>query len=112
MLDKLNGAVATGDAPPEDIGGKLRVFSPNGETLTEAQQAELEAAAERLRPKIVRLGDDANEHNTRNGVTPSGVTPSDSSSLISNLDPNLLEQLKQVEQAENLLKTLTEVKPK
>lgn len=112
MLEKLNGGMADPGASPEDVGGQLRVFSPNGEALTEAQRAELEAAAERLRPKIVRVGDEANEAAQRNGVTPSGVTPSNGSSLISNLDPNLLDQLKQVEQAENLLKTLTEVKPR
>lgn len=92
---------------------QLRVFSPDGQELTEAQRAELLAAAERLRPRVERREDTR----TRQSAEASGTGKTNGSgsmsdpnrTLISNLDPEMLRQLEQLSGAGEALKSLTEV---
>jgi len=107
--NKLGAGGQTGDAPPG-----LRVFSPEGGRLTDAQRAELLAAAERLRPRIVRreTGADSGSSDPSSNAEDEGSAGADAGrggATISNLDPEMLEQLETLKGAEEALKALTNV---
>lgn len=107
MLRQLQGAgqMSGGLEQQANSEPELQVFSPEYGSLSDAEKAELLAAAQRMRPRIER---DPNGNPTAN--TPDGSSTGTNSEpnriTIGGVDPSILKQLEQLGGAEEVLKQL------
>jgi len=109
MLGQLQGLgqMSGGDQPLSPSEPELRIFSPDGENLSEAQRTELLAAARRLRPRI-ETDPNGNPVAGAPGAPGSGASNADPNHItIGGIDPSLLQQLQNLGSAEDAIKQLT-----
>ena len=114
MIGELRSQGLGADEQSDAAPAKLRVFSPEGEQLTDAQREELLAAAERMRPRIERRESAADSESAASSGSgekeaSGGESSEQGRATNSNLDPEMLKQLETLKSAEEALKSLTKV---